>query len=568
MADTTPERLIGTVTGGYRVLSRIGSGAMGHVYEAEDVDTGKRVALKVLHRSHQKELAARFLREGKTLALLSHPNIVQLADMGQLDDGALFLATELIPSGSLRALMDKGPLDQRRALSIIRQLLDALTAAHELGVVHRDIKPENVMISDRDVVKVLDFGVAKLLADTVAGLGEANLTSIGFSIFGSALYIAPESVTGQPVDARIDLYSAGAMLFEMLTGRPPFNDEDPAVILRQHAFEAPPSLQQVAPAMTFDPAIETLVARALAKQPDDRYPSAANMIAAVDSALSVLDQQASAEQVRARTSAAVRASSAPADIAVATHQRARTHVVRLSRRKQLAIGAGAAVMIAVVAGVVFAGRGTSRSAAPAAAAGLANRANDLVGAGRHRDAVQLLERELAGTATAEQSLAYLALGHARFSLGERRQALAAYERALRASSPASSDAQLRANLMKTLEGKDQLASVLAIDLLAALAPPELDAIVAYASSGKLVDARHRAVMVAERDGAGEKVDRVGSWIIDLQQSSVCDERKRTIDLLARAGDRRALAPLKRLRAVKCLEPEVIDALARIDASAK
>ena len=108
--------LIGTVTGGYRVLSRIGSGTMGHVYDAEDVENGKHVALKVLHKSHQKELTARFVREGKTLALLSHPNIVQLVDMGQLDDGTLFLATELVPGASLRPVMDQGPIEHRRAL--------------------------------------------------------------------------------------------------------------------------------------------------------------------------------------------------------------------------------------------------------------------------------------------------------------------------------------------------------------------------------------------------------------------------------------------------------------------
>src|SRR5262245_30459407 len=110
------DKLIGAVTGGYRILSRIGSGTMGHVYEAEDVKNGKHVALKVLRKSHQKELTARFVREGKTLALLSHQNIVQLVDMGQLDDGALFLATELVPGGSLRDVMDRGPIEHRRAL--------------------------------------------------------------------------------------------------------------------------------------------------------------------------------------------------------------------------------------------------------------------------------------------------------------------------------------------------------------------------------------------------------------------------------------------------------------------
>lgn len=561
--------LVGQVTGGYRVLSAIGSGTMGHVYDAEDVQTGARVALKVLRRGHKKELAARFLREGKTLALLSHPNIVQLVDMGQLDDGTLFLATELIPGGSLRAVMDKGPIETRRALMMVRQLLDALSAAHELGVVHRDIKPENVMVADGDVIKVLDFGVAKLLADTVAGLGEANLTSIGFSIFGSALYIAPESVTGQPVDARIDIYSTGAMLFEMLTRRPVFDDQDPAVILRQHAFEAPPTLQQVAPAMRFDPQLEALVARALAKQPDDRYRTAADMIVALDAVVQHLDQRAqrhAAEQARA-PAAAARASSAPPNVAVASDHRARTEVVRLTNRKKLAI-AGGAIAVVLAAIVLFFARGRSGSAAASVAGPLAAQGSELVRAGSNQEAVDLLERSLVGRTTAEQAPAYLALGHAQFALGRPQQALAAYERALRAAPSIGSDKELRANLVKVLDGKGALESVLAVELLSSLAPPDLDAVVAYASSGKLADARHRAIMIAEREGAGDKVDRVQSWMLDLLQASGCDERKATIQLLARASDRRALVALKRLRTVKCVEREAAHAIAQIEAAAK
>jgi eukaryotic-like serine/threonine-protein kinase len=548
-------QLVGSVIGGYRVLSCIGTGTMGHVYEAEDISAGGRVALKVLRKSRQKDLPARFLREGKTLALLSHPNIVQLVDMGQFDDGTLFLATELIRGGSLRQLMDREAIDPRRALVMIKQLLGALDAAHGLGVVHRDIKPENVMVAAGDEIKVLDFGVAKLLADTVAALGEANLTAVGFSIFGSALYIAPESVTGQPVDARIDIYSTGAMLFEMLAGRPPFDDHDPAVLLQRHAFAEPPTLAQAAPARTFSPAIEALVARALEKQPDARYRSAADMIEAVDAALQALDRPIVTVPVEA----------APAAYRQPDQQRARTHVVRLSRRKELIIaGAAAAVVLVVIVLLVV----TRVSRTATGTSSLATRASKLVQAGSNSDAVALLERELAGRTTKEHAGAYLVLGHAQFALGHHQQAVGAYERALRVAPALAENQEVHGNLLKVLDGKDALASVVAVELLAQLDPPALDAITTYASTGKLADARHRAIMIAERDGVGHNVDRVESWSLDLLQASVCEDRKAIIQSLVGANDRRALVALKRVRAVKCVEREATDAIARIEASAK
>jgi hypothetical protein len=534
--DGSPEdQLIGAVTGGYRLLANIGSGAMGHVYDAEEIKTSSHVALKVLRKSHKKELAARFIREGKTLALLSHPNIVQLVDMGQLDDGALFLATELVPGGSLRALMDRGPIDPRRALRLVRQLLAALQAAHDLGVVHRDIKPENVMVTDGDVVKVLDFGVAKLLQDTVAGLGEANLTSVGFSVFGSAHYIAPECVVGNPVDARIDIYSTGAMLFEMLAGRPPFDNEDPLVILRAHAGDPPPTLKQAAPGRSFAPELEAIVGRALAKRPEDRFGSATDMITALDEVLKLLEPPTPTPQ--------------PAGIIAARldgKRRATTEVVkRPNRGMTFAIaGVGAAVALAIV---VIATHGESADA-KRSDVGTTSPAN---------------------RTTPAQAPSLLARGHERFAQGKLEDALAAYERALRATPTLGSDPTLRANLTKVVESnKEVLAMIVALDLLASLTPPAYETITTYASSGKLEPARHRAVMLAERDGVDIKIDRVQSWILDLQQATSCEDRKEAIARLVQQPDRRALAILKRTRSVKCVEQEATDAITRIESAAK
>jgi serine/threonine protein kinase len=549
--ESSPDSLVGVVTGGYRVLSKIGSGTMGHVYDAEDVKSGRHVALKVLRKSHLDEMNARFVREGKTLALLSHPNIVQLVDMGQLDDGTLFLATELVPGGSLRDLMNHGPIEHRRALRLVRQLLDALQAAHDLGVVHRDIKPENVMIADGDFVKVLDFGVAKLLQDTVAGLGEANLTSVGFSVFGSALYISPESVTGQKLDGRSDIYSTGAMLFEMLAGRPVFDNEDPTAILRAQAFDPPPTLQQAAPTQTFTVELEALLARALAKKPEERYGSAADMIAAVDAVLQGMDppssRQPSVEEARPASSArAPSLGGAQPGASVFARLATQPPVSTTSKRKRtLAIAGIGAVMVLAIILIATRDKAADASKKPDAA-----------------------QRQTTGPTKPDQAASVLSQGHDQFAQGNVEGALAAYERALRAKSALGADPKLRANLTTVLDGKDVLATIVALDLLSSLTPPASDLIASYASNGKLQPARHRALMLAERDGVDAKIDRVQGLLLDLQQATSCEDRKRVIQLLALRPDRRALPALKRMRAVKCVEPDATDAIARIETSAE
>ncbi|MBA3818610.1 MAG: serine/threonine protein kinase, partial [Deltaproteobacteria bacterium] len=183
-------KLEGTIAGDkYRVLAQLGSGSMGVVYEAQALEGGARVALKVL-RVDDATVSARFLREAKTMSLFQHANIVELLEVGKLDDGTLFFATELVRGSTLRDLLEAGPIDARRTLAIVRQILDALAHAHAMGVVHRDIKPENIMLADggspggNDLVKMLDFGVAKLVGDTAAVLGEGTLTMTGNAALG------------------------------------------------------------------------------------------------------------------------------------------------------------------------------------------------------------------------------------------------------------------------------------------------------------------------------------------------------------------------------------------------
>src|SRR5687768_10990080 len=224
---------------------------MGDVYEA--TNGSQHVALKVL-KVDDETIASRFLREAKTMSLFQHPNIVELVEVGKLDDGRLFFAAELVRGKTLRDLLNEGPLDARRALAITKQILDALGHAHAMGVVHRDIKPENVMLADGDEgwgdeihVKILDFGVAKLVGDTPAVLGEGTLTITGYGALGTPFYMSPEAVLGRHVDARADIYSIGALLFEMLTGKPPYMHEDVAVLMRMHAAAPIPQVPDATP---------------------------------------------------------------------------------------------------------------------------------------------------------------------------------------------------------------------------------------------------------------------------------------------------------------------------------
>ena len=287
----TDADLVGAVVGGkYQVRSKIGTGSMGDVYEAENAATQQVVALKVL-RVDDATLAARFLREAKTMSLFQHPNIVELLEVGTHDDGRLFFAAELVRGSTLRVLLEDGPVEPRRALAIVRQVVDALGHAHAMGVVHRDIKPENVMIGagTEDHVKILDFGVAKLIGDTPAVLGEGTLTITGYGALGTPYYISPEAVLGRALDARADLYSVGVMLFEMLTGKPPYMHDDVAVLMRMHAAAPIPKLGERNSVLAVTPELELVVSEALAKKPELRFKSAAEMIVAIDAAARSLE---------------------------------------------------------------------------------------------------------------------------------------------------------------------------------------------------------------------------------------------------------------------------------------
>jgi len=265
------------IAGRYRVLAKLGEGGMGAVYRGEQISLKRKCAIKVLkpELSADAGLVRRFNAEAELVARLSHPNIVNIYDFGQDVDGSLFIAMEYLEGRTLRAVMTAdGPLPARRAIAVAAQIAGSLTDAHAHGIVHRDLKPDNVMLTERgkekDVVRVLDFGIAKLRDEgknTVAQMTQAG------DLVGTPQYMAPEQIRGDRVDGRTDVYALGAMLYEMVTGRLPFEGPTVMAILSKHLTETPPAPSVRRPDLAIPPALDALVMASLAKVADARIAS-------------------------------------------------------------------------------------------------------------------------------------------------------------------------------------------------------------------------------------------------------------------------------------------------------
>jgi serine/threonine-protein kinase len=270
------ELAAGTVVDGrYRIVTRLGSGGMADVYCAEDSQLGRRIALKILYGrfAEDDEFVERFRREASHAAGLQHQNVVAVYDRGEWDSTS-YIAMEFVDGRTLKQIIQaEGPLAPLRAIELISQVLRAARFAHRRGVIHRDLKPHNVIVDADDRAKVTDFGIARA--------GASDMTQTG-SIMGTAQYLSPEQAQGHPVSAASDIYSVGIVLYEMLTGKVPFDGDSPVTIALKQVNEPP-----VAPA-ALNPAVpaplQDVVLRALAKDPDDRYPDADAFIAALEDA--------------------------------------------------------------------------------------------------------------------------------------------------------------------------------------------------------------------------------------------------------------------------------------------
>lgn len=260
----------------YQVLSVIGRGGMAAVYRALQLGTGRQVALKVLHCQTATLQPQRFAIEARATSALRSPHTITVYDFGEAPDGTLYLAMELLEGEPLDALLaDHGVLPWRRAAELVAQVCSSLAEAHEQGIVHRDLKPSNVFVcrsrTGGDSARVLDFGIAKLRG----GAGVTNLTGTGM-VLGTPRYMAPEQAMGEPVDGRTDLYALGVLLYELLTGRPPFDASLPISLMMQHCHDPVPPPERLHPELAHQlpPSLRSLLFELLAKEPEERPPSA------------------------------------------------------------------------------------------------------------------------------------------------------------------------------------------------------------------------------------------------------------------------------------------------------
>ena len=285
VGEVLPDRLVeGDAVGDYVIEQFLGAGAMGDVYAGRHPVIGKRVAIKVLKRelASDREASERFIREAKAVNQIDHPNVIDVFNFGQLkgDDGRLFLVMDLVDGKSLRKLVEGGPLPIATALDILAKIADALDAAHARGVIHRDLKPDNVMLSNTNQVFVLDFGIAKLFSATATGSGNGTLTGKG-TWLGTPGYMAPEQWSAEGASTASDRYALGVMAYELISGVLPFKAPTLPQMMEQHFRSPVPALSATLPKLEHHAEIQPVLARAMAKNPEERFASGRDMVEAL-----------------------------------------------------------------------------------------------------------------------------------------------------------------------------------------------------------------------------------------------------------------------------------------------
>ena len=271
--------LVGRTFGHYRITAKIGEGGMGEVYRAHDERLDRDVAIKVMHQkvAQDSERLVRFEREANAVAKLAHPNVLEIWDFGT-EDGVTYAVTELLEGQNLRARIPTSGLPWQKVVEIGAAIADGLAAAHGKGIVHRDLKPENVFVTSDGRVKVLDFGLARVLEEVLPEAETATLTPAGTetgTIMGTVGYMAPEQVKGRPADHRSDVFALGCVLYEMVSGRRPFEGDTTVETMAAILKEEPPQLSSTGATLPSD--LERTIHRCLEKSPDARFQSAADL---------------------------------------------------------------------------------------------------------------------------------------------------------------------------------------------------------------------------------------------------------------------------------------------------
>ncbi|GAC1543528.1 MAG: hypothetical protein NVS3B10_31570 [Polyangiales bacterium] len=288
-----PDPLIGRdlLNGQFQIVRKIGTGGMGAVYEASQPSMNSKVAVKILHAklANRKDLVSRFHREAAAMSHLTHPNTVKVLLYGEDEkDGLLYIVMEYLDGKNLnQTVRAEGPMPTDRAIPILAACCHALQEAHEAGIVHRDLKPENIFLctqgGQKDYVKVLDFGLAKVTEREMRP-GSMILTQEGM-VFGTPEFMSPEQAQGKTLDARSDIYSLAVILYEVLTGKLPFDAKSPMEYIQLHVQKEPIPLSARVPGKTFPAELDAVIAKALAKSRDDRFQTAIEFAQALQRAV-------------------------------------------------------------------------------------------------------------------------------------------------------------------------------------------------------------------------------------------------------------------------------------------
>ncbi len=371
----TDTRLDTILAGRYRITQRVGSGGMGVVYRGERVELGRPVAIKFLQDLFvgNEKFNARFDREARAMSKLSHPYCVSVIDFGV--EGAPYIVMDWVTGITLKERLTTERLTISHAMEIAGQLLAGLAHAHGQGIVHRDIKPDNIMLCEStgmgEHVRIFDFGLAKLL-DT----GKEQFSSMASQLIGTPSYMSPEQTHGTAVDGRTDLYSAAVVLFEMLTGRKPFVEEQPMEALRMHREVPPPSLGEVDEDLSYSAELEAVVHQALAKSPDDRFQTAELFARALEATpeggRAVTDEQQSLGTTQKQVAVRVEQSSSEQETVALTSESLgeSTYEQRSAARKWRFLGFAVLFLFVAIIGVVVAVfSGKSRTSHPVSGEG-------------------------------------------------------------------------------------------------------------------------------------------------------------------------------------------------------
>ncbi len=570
MAEAARDPRVGTVVGErYRVLGRIGEGGMGAVFRAEHILMKKVVALKLLHAEmgQVEEAARRFEREAQSASRLNHPNIISVTDFGRNYTGELFLVMEFVAGESLAdVLAREGRLAMARACRLAGQILSALEHAHGQKVIHRDLKPANVMLVQSpdlrsgEMAKILDFGIAKI---TESSEGEPTLTK-GVMIFGTPSYMSPEQATGQEVDSRSDLYSCGIILYEMLTGKKPFEAEDVVKLMAMQVTAPPPTFASVAPRADLPAALEAVVMRSLQKERERRFSTAAEFREALEKA-EATGVSAGMAAASARLGAGVWARrwflwAALHKLWVALGwagrqmvRAARLLVARLPPRAQPWAKPVAALLAAgLVVALLFGHRhGAAPRLQPPRPMPVAQemkspikQIEDAMAKAHFAEARVLIMQQISEHPDVAR-VRYL-LGNLEFADKNPGVGVQAYEEALRMDAGLRGDAALLVNLRGLLPDKKLGRTTLDL-MIRQVGVPACSALAEMASNDRRMDFRQDARSACDNLRCPDKVDRVQSYALDLAQGRSCAEKREAVQQLGASKDLRAVEPLRRAR---------------------